>query len=480
MLETFPLWNEYSAMSRIQPRAIDFTSGNLRHEIVMFSLPLFLGNLFQQLYTAADSLIVGNTLGPLALASVSSSGPLIFMMTGFFNGVATGAGVVIAKYIGARDKAKVRDAVNTDFCFGLVSGAALTVLGVVFTPSILSLMKTPEDIMEQSVTYFRIYSAGIIFSIMYNITMGIMNAEGDSAHPLEYLLISSAANVILDIFFIRVLHTGVGGAAFATVLSQALSFFLSLIRLSAGDAVCRLDLRKPGFSRPILREIIRYGLPSGIQNSVIAIANLVVQSNINTFSSVAVAASGAYSKIEGFAFIPITSFSMALTTLISQNLGAGNHERAKKGAAIGIAYCLVLSELIGLGVFVFAPFLISAFNSSSAVVSIGVRQCRIESLFYCLLALSHSIAGVMRGAGKAKVPMFVMLSIWCILRVTYITAALTFSHTIELVYMAYPLTWTLSSVIFVIYMKSSDWVHGLEGGSQLRRVSRKRSISSGS
>ncbi len=449
-------------MSSHQSKAIDFTQGNLRKEIIFFAMPLFLGNLFQQLYNTADSLIVGNTLGAEALASVSSSGPLIFMMTGFFNGVATGAGVVIAKYIGAREYGKVKDAVHTDIAFGIVSGIILTVLGVALTPSILRLMNTPEDIMQGSVTYFRIYSIGIIFSVMYNITMGIMNAAGDSTHPLIYLIISSVTNVILDIFFITVLHTGVGGAAAATTMGQALSFILSFIRLMKTKEVYRVEIRKIKFNIPLLKEIIRYGLPSGVQNSVIAIANLVVQTNINTFSSTAVAGSGAYSKIEGFAFIPITSFSMALTTCISQNLGARNYERAKKGSRFGIFSCLLIAESIGLIVYVFSPYLIALFNSDPAVVAIGVKQSHIEGLFFCLLALSHSIAGIMRGAGKAKVPMFVMLSIWCILRVTYITVALSISHTIDLVYWAYPLTWTLSSVIFVIYMKSSDWIHGLD------------------
>lgn len=449
-------------MHKRRDSAIDFTQGNLKKEIILFALPLFLGNLFQQLYNTADSLIVGNTLGAEALASVSSSGPLIFMMTGFFNGVATGAGVVISKYLGAGEREKVRAAIHTDLAFGLVSGLLLTLLGVLFTPSVLRIMKTPGNIMEGSISYFRIYSMGIIFSVMYNITMGIMNACGDSTHPLIYLIISSITNVILDFFFIKVLHTGVGGAAAATTIGQALSFILSFIRLMRSNGDYSVRIRDIKFNKPLLEEIIRYGLPSGIQNSVIAIANLVVQSNINTFSSAAVAGSGAYAKIEGFAFIPITSFSMALSTCISQNLGARNYDRAKEGSRFGIFSCLLLSETIGVIVFLFAPSLIRLFNNDPGVVAIGVKQSHIEALFFFLLALSHSIAGIMRGAGKAKVPMFVMLSVWCILRVTYITIALSLSHTIDLVYWAYPLTWTLSSIIFVIYMKNSDWIHGLE------------------
>lgn len=442
--------------------AIDFTKGNLKKEIIFFAMPLFLGNLFQQLYNAADSLIVGNTLGAQALASVSSSGSLIFMMTGFFNGLATGAGVVISKYIGAKEYDKVKKAIHTDIAFGLVSGLILTIFGVLFTPIILRWMKTPIDIMSGSVTYFRIYSIGIIFCVMYNITMGIMNATGDSTHPLEYLIISSITNIILDLFFIKVLHTGVGGAALATTIGQALSFFLSIRRLIKSNDIYKVNVKEIAFDIPLLKEIIRYGLPSGIQNSVIAIANLVVQSNINTFSSTAVAGSGSYAKIEGFAFIPITSFSMALSTSVSQNLGAKNYSRAKESAKFGIVTCLLLAEIIGVIVFVFSPFLINLFNSDPSVVQIGVKQSHIESLFFFLLALSHAISGVLRGAGKAKIPMIVMLSVWCLLRVTYITIALSISHTIDLVYVAYPLTWSISSIIFVIYLKKSNWIHGLD------------------
>ena len=441
---------------------LDFTEGSLGRKIIKFSLPLFLGNLFQQLYNAADSLIVGNTLGPQALASVSSSGSLIFMMVGFFNGLAIGAGVVISKYFGARDQERMQKAIHTDLAFGLVAGLFLTVFGVLMTPYILAWMRTPQDIIEGSITYFRIYSFGILFCVMYNITMGIMNATGDSTHPLIYLLISSVTNIILDLFFIKVLHWGVGGAAAATTIGQALSFILCMIRLVRTDDVYKVYIRNIRFDVPLLKEIIRYGLPSGIQNSVIAIANVFVQSNYNTFSSVAVAGCGSYAKIEGFAFIPINAFVAALTTCISQNLGAGNHDRARRGARFGILVCMALAETIGLLEFIFAKHLIALFNSDPEVIAFGVRQIHVESLFYFLLALSHSIAGVMRGAGKAKVPMFVMLGVWCIFRVLYITMAMSISHTIELVFAAYPITWSISSVIFLIYLLRSNWVHGLE------------------
>ena len=443
-------------------KTIDFTRGSLGSNIIKFSIPLFLGNLFQQMYNAADSLIVGNTLGPKALASVASSGSLIFMLVGFFNGLAIGAGVVISKYFGARDNERMTKAIHTDLAFGLIAGALLTVLGVLLTPAILRLMRTPADILDGSIRYFRIYSYGIIFCVMYNICMGIMNATGDTVHPLIYLLISSVANVVLDLFFIKVLNWGVGGAAAATTMGQGISFVLCMIRLVRTDEVYKVNLRSIGIDVPILKEIVRYGLPSGIQNSVIAIANLFVQSNYNTFTSTAVAGCGSYAKLEGFAFIPINAFVAALTTCISQNLGAGKHDRARQGARFGILVCMAIAQAIGLLMILFAPTLIGLFNSNPEVIDYGVRQIRLEAWFYTVLAMSHSIAGVMRGAGKAKVPMFVMLGVWCIFRVSYITVAMSISHTIELVFAAYPITWTISSIIFIIYMLKSDWVHGLE------------------
>lgn len=443
-------------------RTISLTRGSIKINLVKFAMPLFLGNLFQQLYNAADSLIVGNFLGSEALAAVSSSSPLIFMMIGFFNGLAIGAGVVISRAYGAGDDGDLEKAVHTDIAFGLISGLVLTVFASLFTPSILALMKTPEDIMPNSIAYFRVYSLGILFSLMYNFLMGIMNAVGDSRHPLYYLIISSITNVVLDLLFVGALGMGVGSAAFATIISQAVSSLLCFIRLMRIRENYRIRIRSIRIDGPTLRRIIRFGLPSGIQNSVIGFANTIVQTNINTFSSFAVAGSGAYSRIEGFAFLPITSFSLALTTFTGQNLGAREYERAKRGALFGILCSIVMAEVIGLLFFIFAPHLIALFNGRAEVVAYGTRQARIESLFYLFLALSHAISGVLRGSGKAAIPMVIMFSVWCFLRVAYITIALSISHNIEMIYSAYPVTWTISSILFIIYMKKADWLHGLE------------------
>ena len=432
------------------------------------AMPLFLGNLFQQLYNTADSLIVGNFLGSNALAAVSSSGNLIFLMVGFINGIAMGAGVVIARYYGAKNREDLQKAIHTTVAFGLAAGAALTVLGMYLAPKILVLMGTPSDVLPQSVEYFRTYFAGSLGFIMYNIFVGILQSVGDSRHPLIYLIVSSCINVALDLLFIGGLGLGVGAAALATVISQFTSAILCMIHLLRTKEEYRLSIRKIRFDGRVLGEIIRNGVPSGFQNSVISIANVFVQTNINAFGKMAMAGCGSYAKIEGFAFLPVTCFTMALTTFVSQNLGAKQYDRAKKGARFGILCSITIAELIGFVIYAAAPTLIAAFNSDPAVVHYGVMQARTIALFYFLLAFSHCIAAVLRGSGHAAVPMVVMLCVWCLFRVSYITVTVRLIQDIRVIFWAYPLTWSISSVIFLYLFLKGKWVYGFEKGGKQR------------
>lgn len=438
------------------------TEGSISRKIILFAIPLFLGNLFQQLYNTADSLIVGNYLGSNALAAVSSSGNLIFLMVGFINGIAMGAGVVIARYYGAKDRANLEKAIHTTVAFGIAAGIALTVIGMLLAPKILVLMGTPAEVLPESIAYFRTYFAGSIGVIMYNIFVGILQSVGDSRHPLMYLIISSCINVVLDIFFISGLGMGVGAAALATAISQFVSAFLCLIHLLRAKEEYRLQLNKIRFDRQMLWQIIQNGVPSGFQNSVIAIANVFVQTNINAFGKMAMAGCGSYSKIEGFAFLPVTCFTMALTTFVSQNLGAKQYDRAKKGARFGVLCSIIIAELIGVVIYTAAPVLIAAFNSEPDVVHYGVMQSRTIALFYFLLAFSHCIAAVLRGSGNASVPMIVMLCVWCLFRVSYITVTVHFIPDIRVIFWAYPLTWSISSVIFLALFLRGKWVYGFE------------------
>ena len=436
--------------------------GSIWKGIVGFAIPIFLGNLFQQLYNTVDSLIVGKFLGSEALAAVTSSGSLIFLMVGFFNGVAMGAGVVISKFFGARDYEGLKRAVHTDIAFGLVAGLLLTVVGLVLAPQMLVWMGTPAEVLPNSTAYFRMYFAGSLAFVMYNVVMGIQQAVGDSKHPLYYLIFSSIINVVLDLLFVGVFKWGVASAALATVISQAMSAILCFIRLLQTNEVYKVHISEIRFHKEMLYQIVSIGLPTGLQNSIIAIANVVVQSNINAFGMIAVAGSGVYSKIEGFVFLPITCFSMALTTFIGQNLGAKQFDRAKSGAKFAVLCSIILAEVVGVIVYIGMPVMAKLFDNNPDVIAIATLQARTESLFYFLLAFSHCISGILRGCGRSAVPMYVMLASWCALRITYITIAVKLLPVVQTIYWAYPLTWTVSSIIFLIYYLKVDWVHGFE------------------
>lgn len=446
----------------MQSKRFSLTEGSIWKAMLLFALPVFLGNVFQQLYNAFDTWCVGYFINDDALAAVSSSGSLIFMMISFFQGLSMGAGVIIAKSFGARQTESMRKAIHTAIAFGLITGVALTVLGVALTPTILGWMGTPVEVLPQSISYFRYYFLGAIFVVMYNIFVGILHAVGDSKHPLYYLIISTFINVGLDLLFVGVFKLGVGSAAVATTISQGVSALLCFIHLLRIDASYRVKIKEISFDKKSLLDIIKYGLPSGVQNSVIAFANVVVQSNINSFGKAAMAGCGSYSKLEGFAFLPVTCFTQALSTFVGQNLGAGRHERVKKGVGFGIACSCLIAELVGVISYVFAPQLIGFFSETPEAIDFGVRHMRTICLFYCLLAFSHCIAGIMRGAGKATVPMFTMLACWCVFRVSYITVAVKFINELTTVSWAYPITWTLSSIVFLIYFLKADWIHNFD------------------
>lgn len=436
------------------------TEGPIARQLIAFALPLLLGNLFQQLYNTADSLIVGNFLGSEALAAVSSSGNLIQLMVGFFNGVAGGAGVVIARHYGARDIPRVQKTIHTMLAFGIAAGLLLTAVGVTLTPTLLHLMGTPESVLPQSISYFRTYFYGSIAFVLYNICMGILQAVGDSRHPLQYLILSSIINVVLDLLFVGVFGWGVGSAAAATAISQLVSMVLCMIRLMHSDRDYRVSLRKIGFEARALREILQNGLPSGVSNCIISVANVVVQANINAFGAAAMAGCGAHSRIEGFAFLPVICFNMALTTFVSQNLGAGRQDRARRGARIGVACSIAVAESVALLIYIFSPSLIALFDSSAEVLSYGVMHQRTIVPFFFLCAFSHSMAAIFRGAGRATTSMLVMAICWCGVRVPFVTLMAALRPVLTSVSIAYPFTWSMSSLAFILLYFRTDWLRG--------------------
>lgn len=433
------------------------TEGSIWKNLVRFAIPILLGNLFQQLYNAVDSLVVGNFCGNEALAAVSSSGSMQHLLIGFFQGIFIGASVIISHCFGAKDKEGMDEAIHTTLIFSIAMGVILTIVGVTFTPAILRWMGTPENVMPNSVTYFRIYCFGLIGMVLYNTTNGIFNALGDSKHPLYYLIISSVTNVVLDVIFVGGFGMGVAGAALATTIGQFLSAILGLIHLMSGKFVVQIQLSKLKVNLNVLKNVFLLGLPSGIQNSVNSIANLVVQANINAFGDLAMGGCGSYSKIQGFVFIPALSMSLALTTYVGQNMGANHPERVKTGIRQGMMISVVMAEVFGVFVFVFAPYLVGLFSKDPAVVAFGVQQARVEALFYFLLAITHACAGALRGIGKTMIPMAVTLGAWCVLRIAYIEGLVRVIPNINVVFSAYPLTWLVSSALLLWFVKRQDW-----------------------
>ncbi|MBR6574596.1 MAG: MATE family efflux transporter [Clostridia bacterium] len=443
-------------------QSVNLLQGDIKSGLLRFALPLFLGQVFQQMYNMVDALVVGNLCGENALAAVTSTGSLIFLIVGFFGGVYGGVGVVIARCFGAGDEYQVKRAVGTAVLGTVLSGAFLTLLGYFGSPILLRWMDTPAEVMGDAMDYLGIYFLGILFVVLYNSAVGIFQAIGDSKRPLYYLIVSSVTNVALDILFVGPMNMGVRGAALATVIAQGLSASLAFFRLSRAEGAWRVTLKGLCLDKPLLKEMLRIGLPSGVQNSVIAFANVMVQSSVNVFGSAAMAGNGAFIKLEGFAFIPVNAFGSACTTFISQNIGARQFDRVKKGAKFSVMFSCGCAVVIGIVFFAFAPQFIGLFGKSPEAIASGVLRARICTPFYLLLACSHGIAAVCRGAGYSKVPMYIMLGAWCVLRVTYITIVTNLFHDISLVYAAYPMTWAVSTACFLWYYNKSHWLERVQ------------------
>ncbi len=433
------------------------TEGPIGLILVRFALPLFAGNLFQQLYNAVDSLVVGNFCGDIALAAVSSSGSLCYLMIGFFQGAFVGASVLISRYYGMQNMEKTDLAVSTTMVFSIVAGVLLSVFGVLFTPTILGWMGTPETVMPESVAYFRIYCAGLMGLVLYNAATGIFRALGDSRHPLYYLMIAAAVNVVLDLLFVGALDMGVKGAALATVIGQSLSAVLALLHLMSGRFIIRLNLRHLQADGAMMLQVLRLGIPSGVQNSAVSISNLVVQSNINKFGEQAMAGCGSYFRLEGFVNLPVICITLAITTFISQNLGAQKHDRVKRGALLGTLMSVGAAWVMGMTLFFFAPFLIGLFSRTPEVMAFGIRQSRVEGLFYFMVGYSKAAGGILQGSGRSMTPMGIILATWCAFRILYITVMIRIIPNISVVFSAYPITWFLSTVLFFIALWKTNW-----------------------
>ena len=439
-----------------QPRRM--TEGSIAKSLLLFAVPLILGNLLQQLYNTADSIIVGNFVGANALAAVGSSGSPIYLLIGFSQGVAVGAGVVVAQYLGAKDRADTQLAVHTALAISVVMGLILTIGGVACGRALLEWMNTPAEVLEDAVTYIRIYFGGVLFSVVYNMIAGILNAAGNSRRSLVYLAYASLTNILLDLVFIVGLKMGVAGAAIATDISQLVSCLLSLRFLLRVEDDYRVRLRDIRLHGRMALRIIRVGLPTGIQNMVISFSNVLVQASVNSYGAAAMAGFAAYMKVDGFNILPVSSISMAATTFVGQNYGAGRLDRVRKSVwvtlALGVCYTLTTGALLLLG----QDPIMRLFTTDEAVIAFGCSAMRWFCPFYFLLSILHGLAGAVRGTGASVPPMVVLLVSLCLFRVLWIQWILPLFGTYEGVMMVYPVSWALGAVLMILYTWKGRWM----------------------
>ena len=434
------------------------TEGSIWKNILLFSVPLILGNLLQQLYNTADSIIVGNFVGSNALAAVGSSGSPIFLLIGFSQGIAVGAGVVVSQFLGARDRQGAHISVHTSLALATILGAILTVGGIAISRSLLTAMNTPAEVLEDAVTYMQLYFGGVLFSVVYNMAAGILNAAGNSRRSLLYLGCASGTNILLDLILIAGLKMGVAGAAIATDISQLVSCVLSLRFLMRVDADYRVTAREVRVDRKMAAKIIRVGLPTGIQNMVISLSNILVQASVNSYGAAAMAGFAAYMKVDGFNILPIMSFSMAATTFVGQNFGAGQIDRVKKALWVTVALSFVYTVITGTLLLLAQDPIMHLFTGDETVVAFGRQAMHYFCPFYWLLGILHGLAGTVRGTGKSVPPMVVLLVSLCLFRIVWIRFALSAFQGIDGVFILYPVSWALGAVLMILYTWRGNWL----------------------
>ena len=434
------------------------TEGGIFKNLLFFATPLILGNLLQQMYNAVDSIIVGNYVGSNALAAVGAGASLIYLLIAFSLGASVGAGVIVSQYLGAKEKEGVHKAVHTAMTISIILGLILTAGGILFSRKLLVMMNTPAEILDDAACYLRIYSCGLIFNVVYNMAAGILNAAGNSRRSLMYLAAAAVVNIFMDLLLIAGLKIGVAGAAIATNFSQAISCILALWFLFRVPTDYRISLKSLRIHKAMALRIIQIGLPTGIQNMVISFSNILIQASINQYGATAVAGFSAYLKIDGFNILPVLSFSMAITTFIGQNYGAGKYDRMKKGMWVTLLMGIVYTVLTGILLLTFSGQIMRLFSEDVGVIAYGQTAMRYFCPFYWILAILHSLAGTVRGTGKSIPPMVVLLVSLCLFRIVWIQLVLPYYTSIEGIFILYPVSWLVGAVLMILYTWKGKWI----------------------
>ena len=441
-----------AAAPRRSRRDVDMTQGNIGKLLLQFSLPLLAGNLFQQLYNMVDTWVVGNYVSNVAYSAVGTMGPIVNMLIGFFSGFASGAGVVISQYYGAKMMDKVRQTVHTALILTFVMGLGLTVFGLFMVPHALRLINMPPEAVPDATTYLSIYFSGLLGLLVYNMGAGILRAVGDSRRPFYFLVVSAFTNIVLDLLFVIRFDMGVAGVAWATIISQFISAVLVLTTLMCSESVVQVRPRWLRVNWPILKKILRLGLPAGIQLAVTAFSNIFVQSYINFFGTDCMSGWTTYAKVDQLMFLPMQSISLASTTFVGQNLGKGNVERARTGVRTALRMSLGITAVILVPLMLFAPQITAFFNSKTEVITYGTMLLRLLSPFYLLCCLNQVYAAALRGAGNTRAPMVLMLGSFVLFRPVYLFVMANYiCNEIVPIAMAYPAGWLVCSLASAIY-----------------------------
>ena len=424
--------------------------GPLFSKIVVYSVPLILSGVLQLLFNAADTIVVGRFAGSEALAAVGSTGSLINLLTNVFMGLSIGANVLIARYYGAGREKDASKAVHTSILLSIISGFILMILGILAARPLLTLMGSPADVIDLSVLYIRIYFAGMPVILLYNFGSAILRAVGDTKRPLYYLSFAGVINVVLNLIFVIGFKMSVAGVALATIISQAVSAALIVHCLMKMDGMCKLELRKLSIDIPMMINMIKLGLPAGMQGSIFSISNVLIQSSINSFGSVVMAGNAAASNVEGFTYIAMNALHQTALTFTSQNYGQRKFERIKKIQLICVGMVTVVGLVVGGGSYLFGETLLRFYSTDAEVISYGMIRMGYIAVFYFLCGIMDVMVGGLRGLGYSVMPMIVSLLGACGLRILWIFTIFAHFRTLDMLYISYPITWTITASVHVI------------------------------
>lgn len=434
------------------------TTGNIYKKIAIFAIPLLLGNFFQLMYNTIDSVVVGNYVGKSALAAVGASTPIINLLIAFFQGLATGAGVVVSRYYGARKTEEESIAIHTFLLFSILFGVVLLVFGYFMSPYILRWIGTQSDYYQDADAYLSIYFLGSIFVTVYNAGTGILQAVGDSKNPLYFLMATSVLNIFLDIFFVHNLNMGVAGAAWATIISEGISMLLVLFVLFKTKKEYKVTLSKLRMNREMLLKIVEIGVPAGVQGMIVSFSNLIVMAYINRFGSAGVAGYSCANKIDNFMGLPVNSLMLAITTFCGQNLGAKKFDRVKHGVRASLVMSISIVVSLGIIVYIFSNNLMQIFSPDQEVIENGTIILRIMCPFYIFLCFHQMYSGALRASGRSSVPMITSIASFVVIRQIYLAIIIPHATDISVIGWCYSFTWVLAAAFTSIYYFASNWL----------------------